>query len=127
MSLIGVWSHQKKFSSPDRKGKLRTATPIFDRGNFSAKLWNHCFIGTTASGYSTPMFFDTTNRLEASILLPDLHLTYFRPRPFLTVGIFQRNYGITVLLELQQVGTLHPCFLTRQIDWKHQFYSQIII
>ena len=128
MSLIGVWGHQKKLSTSDRKGKLRTATPISDRGNFLVKLWNHCLIVTIACGYSIPMFFDTTNRLEASILIPDHHLTYFRPRPFLTMGILKRNYGI-ILFNFDHrmwVLALYPCFLTRQINWKHKFYSHIV-
>ena len=64
---------------PDHHLTYFLATPISDRGNLSNKIWNRYLIVNMTRGYSIvyamPMFFDMTNRLEASVLLSEHHLT----------------------------------------------------
>ena len=57
------------------------------------------------------------------VKLKNMGKNYFWPRPFWTVGKFERKSEFCMYGQYRHVGTLHWGILTPEIECKHPFYD----
>ena len=121
----------KKISNSNRWGKLRVATPCFDRGNFIAKFWFSYKMVNVQWLYSITMFFDTVNRFK--MVLNHLYHCFRSfgqsgwPRPFLSMEILLWNFDFHMKWQICNDYTLKLCFLIPEIDLKWSWIIYTIV
>ena len=91
-TLLGVYYLQKIFPNSIMPGKVRVATPFFDRGIFFSKFQKIFNLPPRGLLYSIAMFFDPRNRFKLVLEPLECYFWSFGPHPYFTWQLLHEKY-----------------------------------